>query len=327
MCSVGLVTQRDSYLLNEARGLGIPTFDAEFFRSRVDVRVPIRLRRVVREFEPQAVHAHGGRAAFFYALAAARPPLVYTVHGYHFLHKSPFARRLALSAERLACRRARELILVSEYDARVAKAHGILRGPTRGTVIRNGIPLPKIAAPQREMLAHVGFIGRLEYQKDPLLFLDVMEQLPGYTAIMLGGGAMEDEVRAELQRRNLPNVRMLGTLAHPETLELLSSLGTVIMTSRWEGMPILPLEAMWAGVPVVATNVGALGEVIEDGKSGLLVDSRSPDDLAQAVRRVTGDPALRKRIVENGRHRVRELFSEERMLSELLKVYRRVIET
>lgn len=94
-------------------------------------------------------------------------------------------------------------------------------------------------------------------------------------------------------------------------------------TSRWEGMPILPLEAMWTGVPVVATKIGALDEVIEDGKRGLLVDGRSPDDLAQVVRRVIGDPALYERIVRNRRDRVRSIFSEDRMLAEIREIYRR----
>jgi glycosyltransferase involved in cell wall biosynthesis len=91
-----------------------------------------------------------------------------------------------------------------------------------------------------------------------------------------------------------------------------------------EGLPHLPLEAMQCGVPVVATNVGALGEVIESGKSSLLVDGRSADDLARAVKQLTESSALRERIIKNGRDRVRTLFSGERMLSEIREVYRQV---
>jgi glycosyltransferase involved in cell wall biosynthesis len=97
------------------------------------------------------------------------------------------------------------------------------------------------------------------------------------------------------------------------------------MTSRWEGLPILPMEAMRAGVPLVATRVAGMGEVIEDGVSGLLVDSRRPEDIAQAVRRVSEDGQLRQRIVEAGRRRVRELFSEDQMIRAVEDVYNSVI--
>jgi glycosyltransferase involved in cell wall biosynthesis len=154
--------------------------------------------------------------------------------------------------------------------------------------------------------------------------LDVLERLPGYRATIIGGGTLEYKVRAEIKRRGLCAVRMVGTLPYNETLEELSKLHTVIMTSRWEGLPHLPLEAMQCGVPVVATNVGALGEVIESGKSGLLVDGRSADDLARAVKQLTESSALRERKIKNGRDRVRTLFSGERMLSEIREVYRQV---
>jgi glycosyltransferase involved in cell wall biosynthesis len=97
------------------------------------------------------------------------------------------------------------------------------------------------------------------------------------------------------------------------------------MTSRWEGLPILPLEAMQAGVPIVATKVGGLNEIIEDEKSGLLVDSRSATDLAHAVMRISEDNTLRRRIIDNARTRVADLFSEERMLSSIDAIYREMV--
>ncbi len=325
-CSVGLVTQGDSYLLEEARSLEVSSFGVDFFRSRLDLRVPLQLRRIVREFGAQIVHVHGGRAAFFYSLAPVKVPFVYSVHGYHFLHKDPAPRRLALLAERLSSSRAFLTIFVSRHDARVARVHNILPDSSRSAVVHNGIRLTgrRISTPKQPK--HLGFVGRLEHPKDPLLLLDVLEYLPGYTATIVGSGSLEHRIRAEIERRGLTRVRMAGALAHSETLRVLSGFAALVMTSRWEGLPILPIEAMWAGVPVVSTDVGGLGEIIEDGESGLLVDSRSPDDIARAVRLVTGDGALRERIVSNGRDRVRCLFSEDRMLSEIREIYRRATE-
>jgi glycosyltransferase involved in cell wall biosynthesis len=323
--SLGLVTQANSYLLNEARSLGIECFEADFFRSRLDFSTPVRLRQVVRKFSPELVHIHGGRAGFFYALAATKVPTIYTVHGYHFLHKSPLlARWLALNGERVASRSAERVVFVCNHDAKLAQAYGLLTGPRRGVVIYNGVPLEQIPKANPSGSKHIGFVGRLEYQKDPLFFLRVLERLPGYSATIVGSGALEDEVKAEIKCRGLSRVRMLGMLSYNEALEELAKLHAVVMTSRWEGLPHLPLEAMWCGVPVVATNVGGLGEVIESGRTGLLVDGRSARDLARAVKQLTEDLGSRELIIGNARGRVRDLFSGERMLSELRELYRQV---
>jgi glycosyltransferase involved in cell wall biosynthesis len=324
VCSFKLVAQRGSSLLNEAGDLGIPCADADFFSSRLDARVPLKLRHIVREFEPQVVHVHGGRAGFFHTLAATRKPTVYTVHGYHFVHKHPLFRWFAVRAERLVASSARNVILVANYDAAVARTYKLLTDPNKSVVIHNGIPVKKISRAKPKETKHVGFVGRLEYQKDPLLFLKVMERLPGYTATIVGGGKLEDKVKAVIKHRGLSQIHVLGSLSHPETLQVLSTFDALVMTSRWEGLPILPLEAMWSGVPVVAMNVGGISEIIESGKSGLLVDNRSADELARAVVRLAEDVALRECIVKEGRNRVREAFSEEQMLRKTFEVYRRV---
>jgi glycosyltransferase involved in cell wall biosynthesis len=312
-CSFGLVTQKDSYLFREARHMGIPCADIDFFRGRLDLRVSLRLRRLVRRFGPQLVHVHGGRAAFFHSLAATKVPTVYTVHGYHFLLKGSLRRWLATNAERLNALCARCVILVSNHDAEVARSYRLLLKPEKSLVVHNGIPLASIPEAWRrglehQGLRHVGFVGRLEDEKDPLLFLDVVERLPGYAGTVIGGGALQPVVKSEIRRRGLHRVRMLGALPHPQALEKLASFGTLIITSRSEAFGMIAAEAMWSGVPVVAVDVGGLGEVIENGKSGLLVDVRSPDDLARAVIRLDEDAALRTRVVEEGRRRVRDLF-------------------
>jgi glycosyltransferase involved in cell wall biosynthesis len=322
--SLGLATQARSYLSKEARSLGIECFELDFFRGALEARIPLDLLRILGCFKPHVVHVHGSRAGFFYSLAAARTPMVYTVHGYHFPHKrSPLVRWFALNAERMVSRRADHIIFVSNSDAEVAQAHKFLKGSKRYAVIYNSIPLARIPKARPRELKHVGFIGRLEYQKDPLLFVKVVAHLPGYGATIVGAGAFENEVRSEIERLELSGrVRVLGMLPHRRTLEELSKLGTIVMTSRWEGLPHIPLEAMASGVPVVATNVGGLSEIVESEQSGLLVNSRSADELARAVVRLTEDMALRERIIRNARNRVHELFSEDVMCRKISEIYR-----
>jgi glycosyltransferase involved in cell wall biosynthesis len=318
----GLITQKGSYLSKEACRLGIPVYELDFFRNRLNPWTLLQLRRHVREFQPRLVHAHGGRAGLYFALGLNRIPTIYTVHGYHFSHKYHVMRWLALTAERAIHRLVDYVVFVSQYDEGLARKYRLLPAGKQRVVIWNSVSNNSIRKSEDAPFAkHIGFIGRLERQKDPFLFLAVCERLPGYGAMIIGGGSLENQVRAAIHQRGLSGVKMLGSLSHHETLQLLPSLGAVVMTSRWEGLPLVPLEAMQLGVPVVAINVGGLGEIIENEKTGLLIEGRSPDALAMAVRRVIEEADLRKLIVENARHRIASQFSEEKMLWEIQKVY------
>jgi glycosyltransferase involved in cell wall biosynthesis len=107
-------------------------------------------------------------------------------------------------------------------------------------------------------------------------------------------------------------------------MNALRDLQLLVMTSRWEGLPLIPLEAMRIGVPVVATEVGGMREIIEDGKSGVLVRDRTPTAIALAIKRVSQDENLRANLVKEARARVDEMFSEETMLSRVRAVYERI---
>jgi len=317
----GLLTMPRSYLLDHARLAGAYTAGLDLFSPGGVIGGMGALRRSIRIFRPDLIHVHGGRAGYFLAVARPHRPVLYTVHGYHLLHRPKLMRSVQKRMERCASRIAVHVIHVCEYDAQAAAAHDLVPGDTPRSVIYNGIPIKASPLPGPKRRFDVGFIGRFEYPKDPLLFLSIMETLPMYQAAMVGSGRLEREVRGRIMRRGLGNVRLLGALPHEDVLELLPSFRVIVMTSRWEGLPILPLEAMRAGVPVVAPDVGGLHEVIEHMRSGLLVRRRDAEAFASAIRQVLDDDALRGGLIAGGRERVRERFSEDRMLSELKARY------
>ncbi len=323
----GVITQSDSYLLREVQARGIQAIGVDFFRHRLNPTLPRQLRSLITQCAPQLIHIHGGRAGLWTTLAATGLPTIYTVHGFHFLHKSPLMRRLAIVSERVVIRRASRTIFVSHHDAQIAQAYRLLGPRQQSAVIYNGIELPTLPRSIPSPPAgHLGFIGRLEYQKDPGLFVEMMSHLPGYTATMIGGGALAAAVAADIARRGLEaRVRLLGPLTHRDTLDVLPSLSALVMTSRWEGLPLVPLEAMWYGIPVVALDVGGLSEIIEDGRHGRLLQSRSAADLAQAVRSVTAEHTVRERIIQQARTRVQTLFSVDTMAASLQQVYETVV--
>src|SRR5262249_13159965 len=106
---------------------------------------------------------------------------------------------------------------------------------------------------------------------------------------------------------------------------LLAAADLFLLTSISEGIPLTVIEAMAAGLPVVATDVGGLGEVVEDGDTGWLRPSGDDTALAATILLLADDVALRQRMADHGRRRARDLFSEERMLEGYQRLYREMI--
>ena len=323
--SFELVSQSGSYLLREAQNLGIPCHGVNFFRSRLNPLIPIALRRICLNTQPQVVHVHGGRAGFFCAMAHIDAPALYTVHGFHFLQKPWVLRRLALLAERYVFQHVSRIVFVSQYDTALGRSLGLLESTKPYELIYNGIASRDVALPVPLDVQHLGFIARLEQQKDPLLFLDALENLPECSATIVGDGSLAILVKQEIHRRGLGHrVRILGALSHLAALQILSELSVLILSSRWEGLPLIVLEAMSMGVPVVSMNVSGMNEMIEDGIDGVLVAQRTGERLAHGVRRVTQNFSLRARIIQNARLKVTTKFSEDHMLQALHRMYQEI---
>lgn len=321
--SFSVITEEKSYLMRESAALGITCHGLSFFMSRFNLVLPLRLRKIVLSLQPELVHIHGGRAGFFFALSLLKIPMVYTIHGFHFVEKSPILRWMALTAERLNFQRSCYSMFVSRYDLVLAEKCQLLSVNDARAVINPGLALNDLPQAFSHSLRHIGFIGRLEYQKDPLLFLEMMAFLPEYSATIVGDGALLSMVKQEIVNRGLvERVHMVGELSHGETLKILARLSAVVLTSRWEGMPLLILESMGIGVPVISMNVSGLKEIIQHGVNGMLVDRRRGEDLAEKVEAVTKNEHLRLSLIKNAKVTIQEKFSLENMLSSILNIYR-----
>jgi glycosyltransferase involved in cell wall biosynthesis len=324
---LALAVQSDSYALAQAKALGVPGLGVDFARSRVPF-VPARaLGEIVREREPDLVHVHGARAGFFLAWVRRGPrfpPVAYTVRGCHVLEKPPGLRELAALAERFAHARADASVHVCRYDEALAERWRLLRKGQRRVVIYNGIDpreLPAARAPEPRLVA---FLGRLTYQKDPLLLAEIAAGLAraGYRLRVIGGGDMEAEFRARVEALGATgSVELLGALPRRDALVALASAAALVLPSRWEGLPIAPIEAMALGIPVVAANVSGLPEIVETGVSGELIAERDAAAYVAAVRRLCEDAPLRARTIEAGRRAVEAKFLRARNLEAHVALY------
>ena len=176
---IDFVSQSDSHAIEQGETLGATCFGIDFFRSRFDIRAAIAIRRLVSHRKPDLIHFHGGRAAFFgnWLPGAYSVPTIYTVRGYHFLKKPWLLRHLAISAERRINRQVDVTVLVSADNQRLGRAWDLFPASHQTMVIHNGIDAAALPLPISGDPRQVGFLGRLDYPKDPHFVLDIAEIL------------------------------------------------------------------------------------------------------------------------------------------------------
>lgn len=297
----------------------------------LDPRWIVALRRMIRDERPDLLHLHlpypgvGGRLAG----VGLGVPIVYTEHSvwaaYHPATRWANALTLAMS----------DLVVAVSHDVE----RSILGSPLgrlsrrKIRVIRNGIDPDRVRAEaEREPTDPIpegsyGSITALSRWKavDVLVAAAALlaEEFPDRRCIVVGGGELLEEMRALVSDLAPGVVDLLGVRA--DARAVMGRLDIVILSSRTEGLPLALLEAMALGKPVVATNVGGVPEVVEDGVSGLLVPAGDPTALASAVARLLRDPDLAARLGAAGKAEIDRHWHIRTTAAQLLDVYREVL--
>jgi glycosyltransferase involved in cell wall biosynthesis len=304
-----------------------------------DLRAFFSLRRWLRRERFDLVHTHSTKAGLLGRLAARYagvPGVLFTAHGWAFTEgRAYWVRRLLARVERYAARRTSKIICVSEHDRELALRFRVA-DPQQLVVIHNGIdPGPFREADGKAVRAEWGidrdeplitFVGRLAAQKDPLTLLEAVRRLSGGRVLLVGGGPLRSRVRAFLRQHGLED-RVVLTGEQTNIPEILAASDIFVLPSRWEGLPLTVIEAMLAGLPVVAGRVGGVPELVEEGVTGLLVPPGDPTRLAEALQRLLDGADLRHRMGDAARRRALRRFTLESMLRKYRDVYAEVLAT
>lgn len=303
-----------------------------------DARILPSLRSHLADGGWDIIHTHGMRANLpvraLIRTVPRRPVLFTSIHS-----------DLALDYSHAA--RSQGYVLMDRLSRPLVDAHCCVSRDLAATLVASGVPKARVyvvhpgleppgavpKAPPVAGTANVGTVARLVAVKDIALFLEVLsvlrESSPGVRGTVIGDGP--ERARLEMQAAQIvPGgaVDFLGRVA--PVWPALAPLEVFVITSVSEGIPLSVLEAMWLGIPVVATAVGGVPEVVEDGVTGFLVkregDRRTvATALAARIADLLADPALRMRVGENARRRVVERFSIGAMARRMLAIYLRVI--
>jgi len=291
-----------------------------------DVVGLLELIRLFRRESPHIVHANSSKAgilARLAAVAAGVPIRIFTVHGWAFKAHTGLASRVYLWADRLVRPLTTATICVSESERSAGLAARTCRA-RRAVVIPNVVDVD--AAPlarQGGARSRVISVGRLKAPKDFITLTRALAHVSpsSFEAQFVGEGPDRAAVESEAGALGLDGrLRLLGDRA--DVPALLACSDVFVLSSTSEGMPVSVAEAMAAALPVVATAVGGVGELVVDGETGFLVPPGDASALAAAITRLLADPVLRRRMGSSGRSRAEAIFDLGRFRAAHLDLYR-----
>jgi glycosyltransferase involved in cell wall biosynthesis len=328
---VTIVTGSGNHLLDQAAAAGLEVIMEPALRTPIDPRSDLPALRalgtLLRQRPFDVAHTHTSKAGVLGRMAAHRaavPRIVHTYHGFPFHEFQSPGRRGAYVAIERRLGRITDVALCVGTGVAVEAVRRRLVAPERirtiGVAVEGaagaGLPARMPGARDRARRALgvpagatvVGAVGRLAFQKAPEDFLTMIDHLgrAGVVGVWVGGGELAGHVRRLAETKTAGRIVLAGE--RQDVPEILPAFDVFVLPSLYEGLPTAVVEAMVAGIPVVATAVNAVGDVVVPGETGLLVPPRRPDLAADAVRYLLDRPAVAARMAVTARARLGERF-------------------
>ena len=305
---------------------------------RNDAAALARLTSICLEHEFDVVHTHSAKAGALGRVAAHRagvPVVVHTYHGFPFHDfQDPVRHAAYVAIERRLARITDHVLAIGTGVAAEALRRGLARPTTLHTVapVVDSVTVPR--TPRTRACARalldltddvpvIGTVARADYQKAPEHLLDALDRLRHRDAMVVwvGGGPLLESVRRQAARRGLADrFRMVGERS--DVAHILPAFDLFALSSRYEGLPCAVVEAMRCGLPVVATSVNSVPDLVVPGCSGVLVPPGRPDLMAEALDDLLDDRVLAGRLAAGGRVLAGASYDAERLAETLDEVYR-----
>lgn len=281
-----------------------------------------RLRKLINDKQIDLVHANSLRMVL-YCIAVKKFTkkkfkIVYTKHNVTVLEeKNPviFSHLLNKYVERI--------ITVSDFEKRNLVNAGI--EPNKITTVYNGVDLNQFTFHPKEIgkTFKVGILARLSEEKNHDLFIKIANQLrdiPNLMFYIAGDGPEKTKIENIIQSQNLLHkIKMIGAVHNPE--EFIKEMDVLLLTSHREVFPMVILEGMAVGTPIISINRGGIGEAIIGNQTGVLINDHSVNEFCNKILEMKTNEELRKHFIENARKKVQVDFSLEQMVSNTLKEY------
>ncbi len=304
-----------------------------------DILTLYKIYKILKNQKCEIVHTHSSKAGILGRLAARIAKtkfILHTVHGWSFNEYQPLLiKRLFILLEKIAARWTTKLICVSKKDIETALKYKIANRE-KIVLIRYGISKEafqfqnlNIAEKRAELVIKnngpiVAMVSCLKPQKSPQDYIKaaaiVKKDIPEANFLIIGDGILRKKVL-----RLADNLGLNGSLLFKgwrrDIPEILSVIDVLVLSSLWEGLPVVLLEAMASGKPVIATNVGGTSEIIRDGIDGILVPPKDYKALSEKIRFILTETNLCKKMGESFKNRFDSSFQFQNMVKEIQELY------
>ena len=291
-----------------------------------DPRARRQLWEIVDQYNPDLIHSHTFKAGLLVRSKRTSIPIIHTFHGHHLYDPDygKFARVVINAIERVLAKRSRKILTIGSRVGEELLDVGIGRR-SQYQSIAPGVRVPKLSDRSKVVKKfllnsdrlNVLWMGRLTLVKRPDRVIELAKHFPGVNFIVAGDG----ELRAELEAMASSNVYFLGV---QNSDEMFSLADVVLLTSDSEGMPLTLIEGQMAGVPAIATDVGSVSEIVENGVTGLLTSTHI-EQIISSLGRLLGDSMLRSTMAKNAKERALDRFSIEKMVDSHIQVYQQAL--
>ena len=308
-----------------------------------DIKVERILRRIIKQLKPDIVYAHSSKAGAFARIAdlGLNNKVIYNPHGWAFNEttkgiKKKIKHEIFKTAEKIGTIFTNEIICISDFEKNTALKNKIA-SENKLKVIYSGIDFEEFRQSNEITRLDVGIpkdafvignVARITETKAPDTFVMaakiIKKYIPTAFFVMVGNGDLEDKIKLQIKANHLDDCFLLtGWVNNPNNFMDLFDVGMLL--SRWEGLGLVLLEYMFLGVPIIATNVGGIPNVIEDKENGLLVSKDKVNEVVKATVLLHSNTKLRQKLVSNGIKSAKTKFDVKRTVLETEKEYERIL--
>jgi glycosyltransferase involved in cell wall biosynthesis len=291
-----------------------------------DIKAFWQIRKSLKQIKPDIVSCHSSKAGLLGRLACASLgiPVVFTAHGWAFTDNVPEPQKtIYKTIEKLAACLSTHIITVSDFDRDLALTYKIAK-PEKMTAINNGVMNISELSPNNHSLENIVrliMVARFGPQKDHETLIKALARIKdmNWQLDLVGGGDSTEIVKLVENYNLAEKIKFLGE--REDISSLLSQSDIYCLISHWEGFPRSILEAMRAGLPVIATNVAGVKESVNDGNTGFCIPHQDEEILADKISYLIQNPDIIKSMGKNARESFENHFTFEHMAQNTINIY------